>query len=420
MAGEEGEGIPAAAKSLNACNLLVGEVVIRQAGGMGLEDVGRWGGCGRMGSVENSVRECATNRAAGPTLKIKLTDMKKLAFLFIAGVGVLTVAAQSSDHQPFMTKTFPRGAVKAVEVGTSGGNISVEGIATGDARVEVYISGNGRHEAEKEEIQKMLNEQYDLEVAMEGNKLVAVAKQKSSWQNSWRRRGLSISFRVFTPEAVGSHVRTSGGNISMKNLSGSQDFRTSGGNLDVDHLTGAILGRTSGGNVSISDSHDDINLETSGGNMNAARCEGKIELETSGGNVSLTGVKGTIHARTSGGTVEGGKINGELQAHTSGGNIDLDDVAASLQASTSGGSIHVDFLSTGKYVDLSNSGGDISLQLPQGQGFDLRVSADHIHTSTMGNFRGDMDEHHMNGTLNGGGVPVKVDGGGGSVHLSFK
>ena len=345
--------------------------------------------------------------------------MKKLCLLLTGGLVVLAAGAQSSDRQPFMTKTFPRAAVKALEVQTSGGNISVEGVASGDARVEVYISGDGRHEPPKEEIQKMLDEQYDLEIAMEGNKLVAVAKQRGSWQNSWRR-GLSISFRVFTPEAVGSHIRTSGGNISMRNLSGPQDFRTSGGNLDIDHLTGAILGRTSGGNVSISDSHDDINLETSGGNMNATHCEGKIELETSGGNVSLHGVKGTIHARTSGGTVAGAQINGELQAHTSGGNIDLDDVSASLLASTSGGSIHVEFLSPGKYVDLSNSGGDISLQLPQGQGVDLRISADRIHTSTMGNFRGDLDEHHMTGTLNGGGVPVKVDGNGGSVHLSFK
>jgi len=345
--------------------------------------------------------------------------MKKLCLLLIGGFGVLTVMAQSSDRQPFMTKTFSRAGVKAIEVETSGGNISVEGTASGDARVEVYISGDGRHEASKEEIQKMLDQQYDLEVAMEGNKLVAVAKQKSGWSNMWRR-GLSISFRVFSPEAVGSHVRTSGGNISMRNLSGAQDFRTSGGSLDVEHLTGAIIGRTSGGNVSISDSRDNIDLETSGGSMSATRCEGKIDLETSGGNVSLKSVKGTIHARTSGGTVEGGKIDGELQAHTSGGNIDLDDVAASLQASTSGGSIHVEFLSTGKYVNLSNSGGDISLQLPQGQGVDLRISADRIHTSSMGNFRGDLDEHHITGQLNGGGTPVKVDGGGGSVHLSFK
>jgi hypothetical protein len=345
--------------------------------------------------------------------------MKKSVLLMIGGMIVLTAGAQSYEHQPFMTKTFPRAAVKAIEAQTSGGNVSVEGIATGDARVEVYVSGDGRRQPEKEEIQKMLEEQYDLQVSMEGSKLVAVAKQKSSWQNAWRR-GLSISFRIFTPEAVGSHVRTSGGNISMKNLSGAQDFRTSGGNLDIEQLTGTILGRTSGGNIDISDSHDDIDLETSGGNMDAKRCEGKIQLETSGGNIDLRSVKGTIHARTSGGQVEGGKINGELQAHTSGGNIELDEVSASLEASTSGGHIHVDLLSPGKYVNLSNSGGDISLNLPQGQGMDLKVSGDRIHTTTMNNFKGDMDEHHISGSLNGGGVPVKVDGGGGEVHLSFK
>lgn len=345
--------------------------------------------------------------------------MKKICLLLIGGLGALAAGAQSSEHPPFMTKTFPRGSVKSIEAQTSGGNISVEGIASGDARVEVYVWADRREDLSKDEIQKRLQDQYDLEVAMEGDKLVAVAKQKTGWQNSWRR-GLSISFRIYTPEAVGSHVRTSGGNVSMKNLSGSQDFQTSGGNLDIDHLTGTIVGRTSGGNVTVLDSHDDIDLQTSGGNMHAEECQGKIHLETSGGNVVLRSIKGTISAGTSGGQVEGGKIDGELRAHTSGGNIDLDDVSASLAASTSGGNIHVDLLSPGKYVDLSNSGGDISLQLPQGQGMDLRISADHVHTSSMSNFRGDVDQHHINGSLNGGGVPVKVDGGGGEVHLSFK
>jgi hypothetical protein len=38
----------------------------------------------------------------------------------------------------------------------------------------------------------------------------------------------------------------------------------------------------------------------------------------------------------------------------------------------------------------------------------------------MNNFRGDQDEHHIRGTMNGGGIPVKVDGNGGSVHVNFR
>src|ERR1700722_3781860 len=270
--------------------------------------------------------------------------MKKFVLLFAGGLAAFAGRAQwDGDHrsEPFIVKTFPRDGVKELQAETSGGNIAVYGQASGDARVEVYAqSGNGWHDGlTKEEIQKRLDEQYDLEVSMNGGKLVAVAHQKHNWDNNWRR-GLSISFRVYVPEAVNSRVRTSGGNIDLKALTGSEDFHTSGGNLDVAQLSGTIVGRTSGGNVSIKDSHDDIDLQTSGGNMDAERCEGKIRLETSGGNVGLRHVKGTIKVGTSGGQVEGGQITGDLQAHTSGGNIDFEDVAASLTASTSGGNIH--------------------------------------------------------------------------------
>jgi len=345
--------------------------------------------------------------------------MKKVLFLLAFALPVVSLYAQR-DHEPYLQKSFSRGAVHEVEAQTSGGNISVYGSATGDARVEVYVQGdNGRWNLSREEIQRRLEEQYDLTVELQGNKLVAVAKSKKNfnWNNN---HGVSISFRIFTPVEVSSHVRTSGGNVALKDLAGNEDFRTSGGNIDAEHLAGTIIGRTSGGNVSISDSRNDIDLQTSGGNMDARNCEGKIQLETSGGNVELRGMKGTIRATTSGGQVEGGQINGELYAHTSGGNVDLSDVSASLDASTSGGNIRVNFQATGKYINLSNSSGDITVQLPGNQGMDLRISGERVHVTAMNNFRGDQDEQHIRGTVNGGGIPVKVDGNGGSVHVSFR
>lgn len=346
--------------------------------------------------------------------------MKKIALLFVCGVGFLAVRAQNDrDHQPFVQKTFPAAGIKELESETSGGNITVYGQSAGDVRVEMYVQGNNGWGLgmSKEEVQKRLDEQYDVTIGVQGDRLVATAHQKHNFDN-WHH-GLSVSFRIYTPAAVSSHIRTSGGNIDLKDLAGHEDFHTSGGNLDIEHLTGTIVGRTSGGNVSIRNSHDDIDLKTSGGNMEALYCEGKIQMETSGGNVELRGVKGTIRASTSGGEVEGDKITGDLDAHTSGGNIDLDEVAASLSASTSGGNIRVHFLST-KSVNLSNSSGDISVSLPQGQGMDLRVSGERVHTTTLANFRGRLDEHHIDGALNGGGIPVRVDGNSGEVHLSFK
>lgn len=342
--------------------------------------------------------------------------MKRILFLVAVGLPFVTLKAQS----PYMQKSFPRESVHEVRAETSGGNISVSGETSGEARIEVYIKpSNGRdYGISKEEIEKKLREQFDLTVEVEGGVLKAIAKHKEHfmrWNNS-----LSISFVIHAPQTANSSLRTSGGNIDIKGLSGTENFTTSGGNLEVEQLSGKITGVTSGGNVSIIDSRDHIDLSTSGGNMRAERCEGMMRLSTSGGNVALKELKGNIRATTSGGEVAGADISGEVQAKTSGGNVDFEHMAGSLAASTSGGNIHVSLTDPGKYVDLSNSGGDITLVLPQGKGLDLNISAEEVHSTAMNNFKGDLDKHRISGTLNGGGVPVKVDGNGGSVHLSFK
>ena len=154
--------------------------------------------------------------------------------------------------------------------------------------------------------------------------------------------------------------------------------------------------------------------------MHAKNCEGTITMTTSGGNMDLQNVKGTVHATTSGGHIDADGIDGELKTSTSGGNIHLDNLTCSVNASTSGGSIDVTMKKMGKYVELGNSGGNIHLTLPNGQGYNLDISGDKIHTDKLNNFSGTMDNHNLNGTLNGGGIPVRVSGNSGHVTLNFE
>lgn len=351
---------------------------------------------------------------------MKRTVFKTVALLLACGTSVMMATAQDRDETPYMSKTFSRDQVKNLKSETSGGNIEVMGQSSGDARIEVYVrSNNGGHNLTGDEAKQRLDESMELKVGLEGNELDAVAKQKHDWDNNWRR-GISVSFRIYVPESVSSNLRTSGGNIHLSDLTGTEDFETSGGNLHLQGLSGKVTGTTSGGNVDISDSKNEIDLRTSGGNMHANNCDGTITMETSGGSLHLENVKGTVHATTSGGNIDGDWITGELRTSTSGGSIHLDDMSCSLNASTSGGNIDVSMKSMGKYLELENSGGSIHLTVPSGQGYNLAISGDRIHTDKLSNFSGTMDEHSIDGTLNGGGIPIKVHGSSGHVTLSFQ
>jgi hypothetical protein len=344
--------------------------------------------------------------------------MKKLLLIVLISCTVGIAAAQNDNKQtPFLTKSLSGQIVKQIEAQTAGGNISVESTSDADARIEVFVRSSGSNKS-KEEIQQKLEEFYDLKIAVEDNKLTAIAKSKKqnmSWRNS-----LSISFKIFTNKNVSTHLITSGGDIDIKALTGEQIFTTSGGSLTVDNVKGKLKGITSGGDIRVKNCGDDIDLATSGGSVEASGCSGTILLSTSGGDVTITNLTGTVDATTSGGDVRGNDITGALTASTSGGNVTLMGLSGDLSAGTSGGNIKITMKEPGKFIKLKNSGGNITLELPAGKGYDFDLSANKIKTDNLANFSGKIEDDELRGSVNGGGTLVTAKGGDGKIIVVFR
>jgi hypothetical protein len=341
--------------------------------------------------------------------------MKKLLCFMLTAAIFSSVSAQDKSDQPFMVKTFPASSVKSLEAETAGGHISVTGGTGSEAKVEVYIqSSNGNKNLSKDEIQKKLNEDYELSVTVTGSTLKAIAKRKNNKDN-WNN-GLSVSFTCYTPSAISTDLETSGGHISLSNLTGTEKFSTSGGHLDLEKLKGKINGSTSGGHITIKNSSENITLSTSGGHITAESCSGDLDLTTSGGSLNLSDLSGKIHATTSGGNVHGENIKGDLNAGTSGGNVNLENLSGNVEAHTSGGNITVQVKEPAQYIKLNNSGGKVELQIPANKGYTLDLSGK-IKVGTLKNFSGDTGEDYMKGTLNGGGTKVNINSGDGRVTL---
>ena len=234
--------------------------------------------------------------------------MKKYLILLLNLLSVSLLAQETQT--PFTSKSFDGKSIQQLKVETSGGNITVTGGNT-PARVEIYVRpANGKGKSlSKEDIQRKLSAEYDLDVSLSGNRLVATARPKNKvrdWSNA-----LSISFVVFVPQNVSSDLTTSGGNIKMDGLTeGRQDLTTSGGNLSLNNVGGKIKGTTSGGNITVVHARESMELTTSGGNISAEACDGEMKLTTSGGEINLQQLNGNIKAITSGGNVKGHQCAG--------------------------------------------------------------------------------------------------------------
>lgn len=343
---------------------------------------------------------------------------KFTVFLLLFLVASAAVQAQfNGSKDPFLTKSLSAESIRDIYARTSGGEITVSGVPSAEARIEVYITpSRSGASLSREEIRARLEEDYDFNVSVENNKLTAVAESKG-WKMNWKR-ALNISFKIFAPEKVSVDLKTSGGGISLTNLSGTLDFSTSGGGLHLDKLRGRIHGRTSGGGITVKNSSENIDLSTSGGGIRAENCTGTIRLVTSGGPIDLDELQGDIEVNTSGGGIHGNKIDGQLEASTSGGSVVLRDLACSVSAHTSGGNMEVTVKTLRKYVKLSNSGGSIRMEIPGGQGLDLALRGSRIKVEDLNNFSGQQDEHRITGKVNGGGVQIDASTSG-SISLAL-
>ncbi|MES2517164.1 MAG: hypothetical protein V4585_03585 [Bacteroidota bacterium] len=332
------------------------------------------------------------------------------AILFIS----FAAFAQKDEEKPYMVKTFSASAIKNLKMTTSGGSLMVSGSNTSEAKIEVYVrSNNGNDEISKEELEERLKN-YELSVTQEGDAIIAFSKNKS---NSWGKKSLSIAFRAYVPEKITTDLNTSGGSINVKGITGNANGKTSGGSISVRNCKNKIDLKTSGGSISADNCSGDIELKTSGGSISAADLDGTIDLATSGGSISLDALKGKISAITSGGSIKATELRGESVVRTSGGSITLREIYGTLEAATSAGSLDAEILELGKALNLSVSSGNMTVKMPMNKGINLDCTASKITVNSLNHFEGDTEKTYIKGTINGGGIPVRLKVSSGNLAL---
>jgi len=278
-----------------------------------------------------------------------------------------------------------------LSLGTVGGNIEVKGYEGKRVKVAFVVTKNNG-----EVIQMTLDELQKYAkfvIVKEGSELSIQVKEIL-------RRNMSVGFIVQTPLHTACNISTSGGNLSIEGLAGNQEMQTSGGNIDIQDITGNLNAHTSGGNIYMEKLTGLTNVSTSGGNIDGESILGDLIAETSGGNISLENHKGFA------------------QVSTSGGNISIEGMGGSVSAHTSGGNVYAKLKTISQKLDLETNGGFIQCELPSDIGMNLELSGSEIKT-TLTNFQGTSKSDYISGQINGGGIPVRMNCPGGTIHLKF-
>lgn len=147
-----------------------------------------------------------------------------------------------------------------------------------------------------------------------------------------------------------------------------------------------------------------VNLHTGDGKIDLADFKGEMDLHSGDGSENLEGVDGKLHATTGDGHITAHGRFDELELKTGDGHVEV----RATQGST---------LAAGWRLETGD--GNVSLEIPSELSADvsLHTSDGHIDLDMPIVTEGKIRENEVHGKLNGGGSPLTIRTGDGSIHL---
>jgi DUF4097 and DUF4098 domain-containing protein YvlB len=150
--------------------------------------------------------------------------------------------------------------------------------------------------------------------------------------------------------------------------------------------------------------------------------EGKVDLRTGDGKIEVTGLKGEMELRTGDGSEHIDNVDGRLHATTGDGHIEASGRFDELELKTGDGRVEVraasgSSLSSGWRLETGD--GSVSLEVPAelAADVDLHTNDGHIDLDMPISTQGTLRQNEVRGKLNGGGNPLTIHTGDGSIHL---
>jgi len=310
---------------------------------------------------------------------------------------LFTCFAFGQDNNYSFKEKYDVGSEVELNVSTSDGDVIVHQGSEGN--IEVYyqvFKGNKFVEISREELEN--NIILDIE---HNNNLLDISirnKNENSWKNY--NNQYNVSVEIFTPENTSCYLKSSDGDLKISGLVSDQKCKTSDGDIKIKKIKGSV------------------DVVTSDGDIHAYSIMGNMEFETSDGDIHVEISEGIADCVTSDGDISIKESNGAFNASSSDGDIRLEECSGSLTASTSDGDIHCELKKVTGNVSMVTSDGDIDVLLPADLGMDLKMKGETLRTPRM-EISGKIDENHIEGSVKGGGVPVKMITSDGTVTLSL-
>ena len=279
----------------------------------------------------------------------------------LAGVGTLALAAMAftagNARAQEWTKSYTVSGRAHVRVDSNDGAVRV---TTGDSKqVELRVTYSGY----------TLDKNLTINSRQDGDQVEFSARVHNSMNWGWGGIHRTLRLEVHMPREADLNVDTGDGSVEAQALTGNLNIHTGDGHIRVDGAKG------------------DIRLRTGDGSIEGRDLDGRLEADTGDGHVTVEGRFDSLNIKTGDGSITaragaGSKLASGWTIHTGDGSVDM-SIPGDLQAN----------------IEASTNDGRISLGIP--------VTVE-----------GTFSTSKISGKMNGGGQPLTIHTGDGSIHLS--
>ena len=301
----------------------------------------------------------------------KLTGKLTIALSLMLSVAALAPRAQAEDW----TKSYTISGRAQVKVDTNDGAVQ---IYTGDTKqVDFRVLYDGYE----------MNKTLHVDSRQDGDSVQINARVNGHWGFSWGNNHRNIRIEVHMPKDADLQIDTGDGSVTTQSVNGRVKIHTGDGSVRAQEVSGDVDIDTGDGSITVDGAKGDIRLRTGDGHIDARNLDGKVDALSGDGHIKLDGRLDALSVKTGDGSIDarlqpGSKVNSSWSVRTGDGSVDI-VLPADLQAN----------------IDASTNDGHISLGIP--------VTVE-----------GTFSNSQIHGKMNGGGQPLVIHTGDGSIRLS--
>jgi DUF4097 and DUF4098 domain-containing protein YvlB len=281
-----------------------------------------------------------------------------------------------NENSPYITKEFTVKENSKLKAFTIAGNIQVQTVDNSDrVRVELYLDRGYSFWSNSKNL-----DNYRITIMQRGKDVIASVERKSK-ETGFFSDHMRFSYKIYVPRKISTELKTAGGNVLISGMEGHHIIKSSGGDIELDAISGKASAYTAGGDINIRNSKGILFGKTIGGNITIDQSKGEMRMQSNAGQVIAERISGTLLVQLGA---------GDIKAH---------------------------FLEVSEGISLDTKAGNIRLELPAMEGYDLVLHGSNIELPSNLEFSGYKSISRVEGSVSGGGIPINLSTSHGNIVL---